>query len=140
MALIPPRVWEKLLMPIIPFLNLCFCRKILHRTNNIHQNIKFTSEEESKVKSEFIVTFLKWKKKGSLYWFISVQYLLTNTWTTAPATKEVVRKVLFTICPIELIQLSPMKSECLRKINIKKASRLKIFQRIFSNYILSQSQ
>ena len=51
-ALHPPKVWEQ-------FVDDAY--KTFHHTNNLHQNIKFTMEEESNAKLAFLDTLLKWK-------------------------------------------------------------------------------
>ena len=72
-----------------------------HHINNLHQNIKFTMEEESNGEPAFLDTFL--------------DTLLTNTYTTALTMKQVARKVLFPPCLIEHIPLSQIKMTYTKK-------------------------
>ena len=58
-ALHPPKVWKHLLMMFILFLNVRIW-KFFHHINNLHQNIKFTMEEESNGELAFLDTLLKW--------------------------------------------------------------------------------
>ena len=85
----------------------------------------------------------------SLYWYIGSLHILTNTYTTAPTIKQVVRKVLFPPCLIEHIPLSQIND--LRKENARIKQVLKengyqesiiskIFQRITNNHSLPQLQ
>ena len=50
----------------------------------------------------------------SLFWYIGSLHVLTNTYTTALATKQV-RKVLFPPCLIEHISLSQIKMTYAKK-------------------------
>ena len=77
--------------------------------NNLHQNIKFTMDEECNGELSFTDTLLNKIIERSLYWYIGSLSTLTNTYTTALTTNEVVRKVLFPPCLIEYIPLSPTK-------------------------------
>ena len=96
-----------LLMRFIPFLNVCTWKTFSHHINNLHQNIRFTREEESKGELAFLDTLLKMKRimDKSLYWYIGSLSILTNTYTTALIIKQVARKVLFPPCLIEHVGL-----------------------------------
>ena len=52
----PPKVTNDFLMKFIPFLNV---ENLFHDINNLHQNIKFTMEEESNEELAFLDTLLK---------------------------------------------------------------------------------
>ena len=54
----PPKVWENLLMKFILFLNVSTFSFFFQHINNIHQNIKFTMEEE-RSRHFFLDTLLK---------------------------------------------------------------------------------
>ena len=80
-----------------------------------------------------------------LYWHLEGQYMLTNTCTTAPTTKQVARKVL---CPpflVEHIPLPQMTNDLTkRKTRMKEVVKengyqkniFKIIKRIINNHSL----
>ena len=70
---------------------------------------KFTMEKESNGKLALFDTIETEKKERSLYWFIRSLHMLTNTYATTLTTKNFARKMLFPLCLIEHILLSPIK-------------------------------
>ena len=58
-ALHPPRVWERFVDDFYSILKLTHLENFFHHINNLHQNIKFTMEEESNGELAFLDTFLK---------------------------------------------------------------------------------
>ena len=70
-------------------------QNFFHHINNLHQNIKFTMEEEN--------------NGEILFWYIGSLHILSNTYTKALTTTQVAREVLFPPCLIEHIPLKPIK-------------------------------
>ena len=66
-------------------------------------------EEESNGELAFLDTLLKRNNGEISYWYIGSLHILTNTYTTALAIKQVARKVLLPPCLIEHIPLSQIK-------------------------------
>ena len=46
-ALHPPKIWERFVDDICSILKRTYLEKFFHHINILHQNIKFTMEEES---------------------------------------------------------------------------------------------
>ena len=111
----PPKVWEEFVDDIYSILKRTHLEKFLHHINNLHQNIKFTREEESNGELAFLDTLLKRIMERSLYWYIESLHILTNTYTTALNTKQVAGKVLFPPCLMEHIPLSQIKMTYTKK-------------------------
>ena len=59
-ALHPPKVWEQFVDDIYSILKCTHLETFFHHINNLHQNIKFTMEEESNGELAFPDTLLKW--------------------------------------------------------------------------------
>ena len=106
-ALHPPKVWERFVGDVYSVLKRTHLENFFHHINNLHQNIKFTMEEESNGELAFLATLLKWNNgKTSVLVYKNLR-LLTNT--SVLITKQVARKLLFPPCLIEHIPLSPIK-------------------------------
>ena len=63
----PPKVWEPFVDDIYSILKPTHLRNLFHHINNLHQNIKFTMEEESNGELVFLDTFLKWNIEDETY-------------------------------------------------------------------------
>ena len=59
-ALHPPKVWEQFVDDVHSIFKGTHLENFFHRINNLHQNIKFTMEEESNGEVAFLDTLLKW--------------------------------------------------------------------------------
>ena len=59
-ALHPPKVWERFVDDVYSILKRTHLENFFHHINNLHQNIKFTMEEESNGELAFLDTLLKW--------------------------------------------------------------------------------
>ena len=55
----PPKVWERLVDDVYSKLKPTYLEKFFHHSNNLHQNINFTMEEESNGELAFLDTLLK---------------------------------------------------------------------------------
>ena len=84
-----------------------------------------------------------------MYCYIGSLRILASTYTTALATKQIARKVLFLPCLIEHIPLSQIKMTYTKNARIKQVLQEngyqesiigKIFKRITNDHSLSQSQ
>ena len=108
-AIHPPKVWEQFADGAYSILKRTHLENFFHHINNLHQNIKFTMEEESNGELAFLDTLLKWNNGEISVLVIGSLHILTNTYTTDLTTKQVARKVLFPPCLIEHILLSQIK-------------------------------
>ena len=102
-ALQLPKVWERFVDEVYSIRKRTHLENIFHHINNLHQNIKFTMEEESNAKLAFLETLLKWNN-GEIS--VLVYRKPTHTYTTALTTKQVGWKVLLPPCLIEHIPSS----------------------------------
>ena len=109
MALHPPKVWERFDDDIYSIIKHTYLENFFHHINILHQNIKFSMEEESNGELAFLDTLLKWNNGEISVLVIGSLHILTNTYTTDLTTKQVARKVLFPPCLIEHIPLSQIK-------------------------------
>ena len=102
-ALHPPKVWEQFLGGVYSIFKRTHLENLFHHINNLHQNIKFTMEEESNGKLENGI------REESMYWYIERLHIQTNIYTTTLRTQQVARKVSFRPYLIEPFLLSPIK-------------------------------
>ena len=58
-ALHPPKVWERFVDDVYSIVKHTHLENFFHHINNLHQNIKFTMEEESNGELAFLDTLLK---------------------------------------------------------------------------------
>ena len=58
-ALHPPKVWERFVDDVYSIVKRTQLENFFHHINNLHQNIKFTMEEETNGKLAFLDTLLK---------------------------------------------------------------------------------
>ena len=58
-ALHPQKVWERFADGVYSILKRAYLEKFFHHINNLHENIKFTIEEESNGELAFLDTLLK---------------------------------------------------------------------------------
>ena len=114
-ALHPPKVWERFVDDVYSIVKRTQLENFFHHINNLHQNITFTMEEESNGELAFLDTLLK-RNNGEISVLVYRKpNILTNTYTAALTTKQVVRKVLFPPCLIEHIPLSQIKMTYTKK-------------------------
>ena len=105
----PPKVLERFVDDIYSILKHTHLENFFHHISNLHQNIKFTMEEENNGELAFLDTLLKWNNgENSLLIYRKPTY--TDQYlTTALTAEQVARKVLFPSCLIEHIPLSQIK-------------------------------
>ena len=60
----PPKVWERFVDDVYSILKCTYLGNFFHHINNLHQNIKFTMEEESNGELAFLDTLLKRNNGG----------------------------------------------------------------------------
>ena len=60
-ALYPPKVWERFVVDVYSILKRTHLENFFHHINNLHQNIKFTMEEESNGELAFLDTLFQGK-------------------------------------------------------------------------------
>ena len=108
-ALQPLKVWERFVDDVYSILKRTHLKNVFHHINNLHQNIKFTMEEESNVELVFLDTLLTRNNGDISILYIGSLYILTNTYTTALTNKQVAGKVLLPPCLIEHIPSSQIK-------------------------------
>ena len=65
-ALHPPKVWERFVDEVYSILKRRHLENVFHRINNLHQNIKFTMDEESNGEIAFLDTSLK-RNNGEIF-------------------------------------------------------------------------
>ena len=56
----PPKVWKRFVDYVYYVFKRTFLENFFHHINNLHQNIKFTMEEESNEELAFLDILLKW--------------------------------------------------------------------------------
>ena len=61
----PPKVWERFADDVYSILKRTHLENFFHHISNLHQNIKFTMEEESNGEPAFLDTLLK-RNNGDL--------------------------------------------------------------------------
>ena len=65
-ALHPPKVWEQFVDGTYSIFKCMHWENFFHHINNLHQNIKFTMEEESNGELAFIDTWVATEDKNNL--------------------------------------------------------------------------
>ena len=117
----PLKVWERFVDNFIPFLNV---RKIFSIVSTIFlKTLNLLWKKKVMENQRFLTVHKNEIMERSRYCYIGRLHILTNTYTTALTTKQVARKVLFPLCLIERIPLSPIKMTLPKKrqnkVNIK---------------------
>ena len=111
MALHPPKVWEQFVDDVGSIFKRTHLENLFHHINNLHQNIKFSMEEERNGELAFLDTLLK----GNNGEISESLHILTNTYTTTLTTKQNAKKLLFPPFSIEHIPLSQIKKTYTKK-------------------------
>ena len=106
-TLYPPKIWERFVDDVDPILRQMHLGNFFHHINNLHQNIKFTMEDESNGKLAFIYTLLK-QNNGKVFALVYRKPTYTNQYLHYSSCHET-REVFFPPCLIEHIRLSTIK-------------------------------
>ena len=78
-ALHPSKVWEQFVDDMYSILKCTHLENFFLHIKILHQNIKFTTEEEYSGELAFLDTLLKRIMKGSLCWYIENLHILTSS-------------------------------------------------------------
>ena len=70
MALHPPKVWEQFADGVCSILKRTHLENFFHHINNLHQNIKFTAEEESNGELAFLDTWVATEDENNIVYEI----------------------------------------------------------------------
>ena len=93
-ALLPQKVWERFVDDVYSILKCTHLENYLHHMDNLHQNIELPMEGESNGELAFLRLSWNGIMESFLYWYIGSLRILTNTYTTALATKQVCKKIV----------------------------------------------
>ena len=148
-ALHPPKVWERFVDDVYSILKRTHLENFFQHINNLHQNIKFTMEEESNGELAFLDTLLK-RDNGE----ISVLVYRKSTYTDQylhysshhqTSCKESIVSYLFNRAYSIVTNKDELDKESTRikqvlKVNGYQESIIsRIFKRITNNHCLPQS-
>ena len=149
-ALHSPKVWERFVDDVYSILKRTHLKNFFHHINNLHQNTKFTIEEERNGKLAFLDTLLK-RNNGK----ISVlgyrkpthtdQYLHYRSHHQTSCEESVVSSLLNRAFFIftnkdDLRKENAIIKQVLKENGYQESIINKIFRRITNNHSLSQSQ
>ena len=105
----PPKVWGQFFDDVYSILKRTHLENLFHQINNLHQNIKFTMEQERNGELAFLDTLLK-RNNGNISVLVYRKPMHTEQYyTRALITKQAAKKVLLPPCLIEHIPLSQIK-------------------------------
>ena len=113
-ALHPPKVWKQFVNEVYSILKCTLLENFFHHISNLHQNTKFTMEEESNGELAFLDTLLK-QNNGKISVLVYRKPTHTDQYTAALTIKQVARKVLFPPFLMEHIPLSQIKMSYTKK-------------------------
>ena len=143
-ALHSQKVLEQLVDDVYSILKRTHLEKLFHHINNLHQNIKFTMEEESNAELAFLETLLKWNN-GEIS--VLVYRKPTHTYTTALTSwMESVASSLsnraYSIITNndDLLKENARIKQVLKENGHQESIIRKIFKKITNNHSLPQSQ
>ena len=109
MGLHPPKVWEQFIDDVYSILKHTHLENVFHHIKNLHQNIKFTMEEESNGEIAFLDTLLKWNN-GEISLLVYKKPTRTHQYLHySYHNQQASRKVLLPRGLIEHIPLSQIK-------------------------------
>ena len=114
-ALHPPKVWERFVDDVYSILKRTHLEIFFHHINNLHQNIKFTMEEESNGELAFLDTLLK-RNNGEISVLVYRKPTHTDQYLHYSSHHQTsCKEVLFPPCLIEHIPLSQIKMTYTKK-------------------------
>ena len=149
-ALHPPKVWERFVDDIYSIVKRTHLEKFSHHIINLHQNIKFTMEEESNEELEFLDTLLK-RNNGEISVLIyrkpthTDQYLQYSSHHQTSCKESVVsslfnRTYSFITIKDDLHKENARIKQVLKENGYQESIISKIFKRITNNHSLPQLQ
>ena len=149
-TLYPPKVWERFVDGVYSILQCTHLENFFHHINNLHQNIKFTMEEESNGELAFLDTLLK-RNNGEISVLVYSKPTHTDQYlhySSQPQTscKENVASSLFNRTYSIITNKDDLHKENARIKQVLKENGYresiinKIFRRITNNHSLLQSQ
>ena len=149
-ALHPPKAWEQFVEDVFSTLKCMHLESFFHHINNLHQNIKFTMEEESNGELVFLDTLLK-QNNGEIFVLVyrkpthTDQYLHYSshhqTSCKESAVSSLFNRAYFIIKNKDDLHKENARINQLLKENEYHESIVsKILNRITNNHSLPQSQ
>ena len=148
-ALHPPKVWERFVDDVYSILKRTHLENFFQHINNLHQNIKFTMEEESNGELAFLDTLLK-RDNGEISLLVyrksidTDQYLHYSSHHQTSCKKSVVSSLFNRAYSIitnkdDLDKENTRIKQLLKENGYQESIITKIFKRITNNHNLSQS-
>ena len=149
-ALYPPTVWERSVDDVYFIPKRTHLENFFHHINNLHQNINFTTEEESNGELAFLDTLLKWNN-GEISVLLyrkpthTDQYLYYSSYHQT-SCKESVASSLFNRAYSIITNKDDLPKENIRIKQVLKENGYqgcitsKIFKRVTNSRSLPQSQ
>ena len=149
-ALHPSKVWERFVDDVYSILKRTHLENFFHHINNLHQNIKFTMEEESNGELAFLDTLLK-RNNGEISVLVyrkpthTDQYLHYSSHHQTSCKASVVSSLLNRAYSIitnkdDLHKENAKIKQVLKENGYQESIISKIFKRITNNHSLYQSQ
>ena len=149
-ALHPPKVWERFADDVYSILKRTHLENFFHHINNLHQNIKFTMEEESNGELAFLDTLLK-QNNGEISVLVyrkpthTDQYLHYSSHHQTSCKESVVSSLFNRAYSIitnkdDLHKENARIKQVLKENGYQESIISKIFKRITNNHSLPQSQ
>ena len=150
MALHPPKVWERFIDDLYSTLKRTHLENISHHINNLHQNIKFTMEEESNGELAFLDTLLK-RNNGEISLMVyrkpthTDQYLHYSSHHQTSCKESVISSLFNRTYSIitnkdDLLKENTRIKQVLKENGYGESIINNIFRRITNNHSLPQSQ
>ena len=149
-ALHPPKVWQRFVDDVYSILKPTHLENLFHHINNLHQNTKFTMEEESNGTLAFLDTLLK-RNNGEISIFVywkpthTNQHLHYSSHHQTSCKESVVsylsnRSYSIITFKADLHKENVRIKQVLKKNECQESIISKIFRRITNNHSLPQSQ
>ena len=149
-ALHPPKVWERFVDDVYSIVKCTQLENFFHHINNLHQNIKFTMEEESNGELAFLDTLLK-RNNGEISVLVyrkpthTDQYLHYSSHHQTSCKESVVSSLFNRAYSIitnkdDLHKENARIKQVLKENGYQESIISKIFKRITNNHSLPQLQ
>ena len=149
-ALHPPKVWEQFVDDVYSILKRTHLENFFQHINNLHQNIKFTMEEESNGELAFLDTLLK-RDNGEISVLVyrkpthTDQYLHYNSHHQTSCKESVVsslfNRAYFIITnKDDLDKENTRIKQVLKENGYQESIVSKIFEKMTNTHSLSQSK